>query len=730
MIRKLILATALVLIPVVSQALQLHWASGSNTLSFTAASRCTLIVEAGNGEVALPGEWRLAWTVQNSGPPSIVIDTTYTDTLTAQVALADYTSQAERSARVKTAEFQGKTNTFVTSARYIFDLPAGSAGKFQAIAARVSDEHPNGILVRSPIASFNGGTNAPFPPTIVTATGLHPTNQLTVEVVGTGLASTAAADLVAPDASWSIPLDIVAATDSSLSVSGDTPTDLPASVLQLRSSAGTSSATSLAATTCAQYGAIEFAKFNSAVYVDPNPGVSTKDFAFFYNHGVTTPGLFHLMYIRHVEVPAAAETTLAHAWSTDLAHWTVDTTAFLYGTRAFPSDLTRWDHDNVWAPTIIKGNGSSDTTFMFYTGVDRSQNQSIGYATTTDLNTCDTQWDRHDSPAWTVFSSPWMARRTANGRNCRDPYIFQHPDSAGVYFMVYAALDSASASPSSVGQAVGVARNQTRFLLNRWLHVGHYKSSLSTNNGGIGQVEGPIVFPDRSSPPSWALMFSNAAADSGNKTAVFERQPTGSAGWDTTFTADSTTGWSAPATRLWTKVGGGASDSTVFGWQGTEYLRGPNNTDYLAGFASFGVTHVFSGNPNYTNGAHNVQGIAIGKLNWTGHSFALSPGTVSVINTEGNPAGEVTMSCVEFRPRSNRVSWRITVPTAMQVKFTLYDVLGRSERTLMDRLVRGGPTIVTWDTAANDGSLVRSGMYYARLTFEGGARVTAVPIVR
>ena len=613
---------------------------------------------------------------------------------------------------------------FVTSARYVFDLPQGASGQFQALAVKVSDEHPNGIVVRSPVATFNGGTSRSMPPTILSASGTQPVDQLALDVVGAGLATTVTANLMAPDASWSVPLQIGTATDTSVTISGNIPIELPESVLKLTSSDGTASTMALAAPVCRQYPGIEFPKFNSAVYVDPNPGADTKDFAFFYNHGATSSGLFHLMYIRSMQVPAKVESTLAHAWSRDLVHWTVDTTAFRRGLADFPSDAARWDRVNVWAPSIVKtGDGPSDSTYMFYTGVDRNNEQTIGYATTKDLDTCNTQWDRHDAPVWTVLSNSWMARRPAGARNCRDPYVFAHPDTVGVYFMVYTAVDSATAIPSITTQAVGLLRNIVPGKLNRWAHVGHYASTLASQNGGISEIEGPMVFPDHGSPPGWLLMFSSPGG-AGNFNSVFERQTPGRAAGDTAA-------WVTPPTRLWNYTNGGPSDSTVWGWQGTEYLKGPNNTEYLAGFTSQGVSHLFSANPNYSNGPHLVQGIAIAKLNWTGpRDFGMSVGTVSVINAEGSPTAQVGVRCVEFRPRSNRVSWQITVPTAMKVKLSVYDLLGRTERTVIDELVPAGATTVTWDTRGNSGAPVPSGMYYARLTFDGGARVNALPIVR
>ncbi len=724
MIRNILIALLLAVLPSYAHALDLHWAWGSRSLAYSSATRGTLIVEASIGEPSLPGEWRLAWTAANCGPLSVVLDTTYTDTLTAQIAAAEYQSEADQAAGVSRVEFQGKTNAFVTSARYVFDLPQGASGEFQAFAVKVSDAHPNGIVVRSPIATFNGGTSQSMPPTILSASGTQPVDRLALDVVGAGLATTATATLVAPDESWNVPLQIDSVTDTSVTISGNVPSELPESVLKLTNNDGAASTMALAAAVCRQYPGIEFPKFNAAVYVDPNPGADTKDFAFFYNHGVTTPGLFHLMYIRSIQVPAKVETTLAHAWSRDLVRWTVDTTAFRYGLTEFPSDAARWDRLHVWAPSIIKtGDGPSDSTFMFYTGVDRSNDQTIGYATTKGLDTCNTQWDRHDAPVWTVLSNPWMSRRSSGGRNCRDPYVFAHPDTAGVYFMVYAAIDSATAKPDTLFQGAGLLRNVDNGKLNKWAHVGHYKSALAQQNGGIREIEGPMVFPDHGSPASWFLMFSNPGG-AGDFNSYFERQTIGKAAWDTM-------GWSTPATRLWTYANGGPSDSTVFGWQGTEYLKGPNNTEYLAGFTSQGVSHVFSGNPNYSNGPHLAQGIAIAKLNWTGpRDFGMGVASVSVINAEGSPTAQVGVRCVEFRPRSNRVSWQITVPTAMLVNLRVYDLLSRTERTVLDRLVPAGATTVTWDTRGNSGALVPSGMYYARLTFDGGARVNALPIVR
>ena len=48
-----------------SSALQLRWSSGASDLSFAAATRCTLVVQADPEEGSLPPQWRLLYVVEN-----------------------------------------------------------------------------------------------------------------------------------------------------------------------------------------------------------------------------------------------------------------------------------------------------------------------------------------------------------------------------------------------------------------------------------------------------------------------------------------------------------------------------------------------------------------------------------------------------------------------------------------------------------------------------------------
>jgi hypothetical protein len=56
-----LIALVLVLTPGAAHAIQLHWASGADTLTFTEATRAILVLRADSAEVTLPPQWRLLW---------------------------------------------------------------------------------------------------------------------------------------------------------------------------------------------------------------------------------------------------------------------------------------------------------------------------------------------------------------------------------------------------------------------------------------------------------------------------------------------------------------------------------------------------------------------------------------------------------------------------------------------------------------------------------------------
>jgi len=194
-------------------------------------------------------------------------------------------------------------------------------------------------------------------------------------------------------------------------------------------------------------------------FLDPDPYVLTKEFAFFSN---TVPDtgvdrrlrrdLFHLVYQRTAG-PQAAETMFGHAWSRDLFHWVVDTAAFVV-------DTTRWNSAHVWAPSLVDYQGK---VYMFYAGVDPTGDQSIGYASTSLLDTTDTVWDPARVQVWTARDTRWAVVDPplyGSQTQFRDPFVIPDPDSTGRLLMFYVAHDSVDALLGRGGLSVGVARSE------------------------------------------------------------------------------------------------------------------------------------------------------------------------------------------------------------------------------------------------------------------------------
>jgi flagellar hook assembly protein FlgD len=62
----------------------------------------------------------------------------------------------------------------------------------------------------------------------------------------------------------------------------------------------------------------------------------------------------------------------------------------------------------------------------------------------------------------------------------------------------------------------------------------------------------------------------------------------------------------------------------------------------------------------------------------------------------------------------------------MSVRLAVYDVAGRRRAVLVDGEVPAGVTEVTWNGQGPGGERVASGVYFARLTYGGGAMVSKV----
>jgi hypothetical protein len=147
-------------------------------------------------------------------------------------------------------------------------------------------------------------------------------------------------------------------------------------------------------------------------------------------------------------------------------------------------------------------------------------------------------------------------------------------------------------------------------------------------------------------------------------------------------------------------------------------------------WVEFDVTPAISGNGIYS------FGLTSGSTNSAQYSStegANLPELVVLVNSAAVPSANLAPSTVvgnttprAFALRQNhpnpfgvRTSIRFELPRPGKVRLTVYDVLGRLIRTVVDGHLPAGEHEVPWDARDNGGSLVSSGVYLVRIEAEG-----------
>jgi hypothetical protein len=546
--------------------------------------------------------------------------------------------------------------------------------------------------------TFNGSIGAPYPPALLRAVSNHETALLRVTVMGTGLSSAQTIGVGAPDGLWNVPLAIVEQEESRITATADVPVPLPEATVRVATSAG---ACALAPLPADQIGIADVtsAGNDTVLFCDPEVGSGwyPKDFAFLHNtvYDPTDPqhpwkGLFHLFYIRANRYVADSDTALAHGWSQDLVHWTVDTAAFR------PRHDGGWDDKKVWAPSIVQ---IGNLYYMFYTGVDPGDNQSIGYATTGELGMEPISWDRPNSPVYRAADAGWAWDQAPT--QFRDPFVMQDPDQVkypGRYLLFNAGRDAAF--PTGNRYAIGVARNRAG-TLDLWDDRGHYEATDYNNLKVPGALESPLVVRD-SLTGAWRMFVANADYPlPGDSSTVFITQTVGDSLTDTRAIEWQQRDW------LYHYVG---QDADVIGWQACEHLQ-------------IGDVHFFA--------AFEGNGIGITRLHWDPDSQKFFIAFPSLVDAgRGPPASRVRFYLSELRPTANVVRFRVESPGVIAPQVTVYDVAGRRVRKLTDGRSLQERGEVTWDCRDEAGHSVATGIYFARMTGAGQAQVVRVPIIR
>ncbi len=706
------------LVPQISFALQLRWSTGATDLTFSQNTHALLVVQADSAE-SLPASWVLQWIADSSGVHFMVLDSTQVcrgDS--AQVdSISPPSTAADSVANLITAYFCSVSGPSVPVAYYQVELVGGSRGTLRAVALDAADSNH---VIQSNEATYNAGVAGCFPPVVLRASSTHTTEQLEVTAIGVGLSSALTMTVVGIDSIWSVPLTISARSDSVLIGWADVPAALPASTVEIGSSCS-APGIALLMPDRIPIGEDPGVYVDTVLFRDPNwsstfsASVYPKDFAFYFNSVPTgnplSPwrGLFHLIYIRHNNnydpnyhlgfSPDAPESLLAHAWSYDLQHWQVDKRAFLprYGTGA-------WDALHVWAPSIIQ---IGDSTYMFYTGVDATHNQRIGYVATALLDTSDTQWSLARTVVDSAGNHGSWADSTAAGygsQQFRDPFVIADPDSAGHYLIFMTGEDKKFGSAGYM--IIGGSRNAPG-TLRHWNDIGAYRATDYTHTG-VTIDESPLAMRDSSGTGAWRIFLANAQYNSyGTNSTYFVTEASGRKLADTTL-ADSAGNryWSTPD-NLYTYLG---SDNSLVGWQACEHLQ-------------VGRSHFFA--------AFNGDGVGITQTHWdptTGRFVIGYPSLAGV--GKRDRAGGVRFYLSQLRPGVPAVRFAVELPTRMSPRLVLYDVEGRRVRILTDGSSVLGQREYAWDCRDGRGVPVASGMYFARLTGVGAAWVLRVPIVR
>lgn len=703
------LSLLLMVMPRDASAIRLFWSNGLSDLSITENARAMLIVRADSAEGVLPDAWKLIWTADSSGVQFAALDSLAACELdTARVSAIDLpASPADSAANEITAHFCSAGAAGATTAYYLADLVGGSKGKLKVIALDPVDS----MSVReSNEVTYNGGVDGDYAPTVLRAVSDHQSLQLRVTAVGSGLNGANSMSIMASDSSWILPLTVTSRNDRSLVGVANVAALLPACQAAVGSQTGAASAATLPAD---EEPALEAPQSCGASYfenlLNPPPSplgftIQPKDFAFVRGFVDQTSHRYalHLFYIRHNYwyyqppndqskwQPGLDEKNLGHIWTTDFNSWYGPGGLNLPDTVALSVRPGKFDEFHVWAPSIVQ-NGPFFK--MFYTGVNNAGHQRIGVATSTDLIT----WTPADAPVLTSPQIPWASKNPPSPYNgvqqLRDPFVMEDPLEGDKWLMYFVAVDSIR-SPK---MAVGVATSDN---LVDWTAFNDPFSSVErqTFQGATNVVESPHVFRRNG---QWWMPYTV------NGDQIF---------FETTTSADPTdtvaTHWTNP---IWMRGVTEGQPPELQYWHASEHLR-INSTEYLAAFNDNAI-------------AIDIKGV-FAPANPTVDSLLLSCPELAGVGDREGPGGGVRMTVTRLRWGVPEVGLRLELPSRMAVRLALYDIAGRRRATLIDRELPEGVTDVAWDGRDQEGARVGSGMYFVRLSFAAGSRISKFVMIR
>jgi hypothetical protein len=414
--------------------------------------------------------------------------------------------------------------------------------------------------------------------------------------------------------------------------------------------------------------------------------IQPKDFAI-----VASRDSFHIFYTRQdYDLPSSQTAKIiGHKRSHDLYNWDPDE-------HTMHSVVVRaglWDASHVWAPTIIKKPGDI-TYYMLYTGVDSSNVQRIGIATSTDLNV----WTQDTAPTYQASSVNWAQLGTTE---FRDAFVMADPDSIGRYLLYFVTKTQARKR-----LVVGLARTNRLdpSNLRDWKDPQPLWSTDSLTSGAAF-IESPHAFQDPGD--RWWLFYTGYNTGTGKDSAFVTYQTN-----DVSPADLDTTRWSAPDT-LYRSLGG---DQKLQFWHASEYLGWAPGYEYLLAF---------------NDSEHSVS---ISQVSWHGpHTFVLTdscpPSTVLEVSA-GTGTARIELEVLGAQPGKAPIAFRVHAPVRTPVELTIFDMAGRRVRTLVDGELTAGVSEARWDGRGTGGHSPASGIYFARLSAAGGQRIAKLVLLR
>jgi hypothetical protein len=699
------LILALLVFPATSTAIELRWSTGATNLSFTIATRCTLIAEADSAELHLPGEWRLLWLANCQMQPLTVATPTEGP---AEACDIHYPATlAEVASNIVTVGFCSAATGAPRSAMYVLDLPAGSAGKLKIIALD-PDGPDSSAVIQSVEASFNGGLDGSYPMAVLRVTSDHSSNELRVNVVGSGLAAARSATVVTTTLP-EVPLAITSQNDSSLAASAIIPAALPPASVLVAGVEGSIASLAIPADPLVQTELPD-----SAVYTDPDSTIYPKDFTLFYASTPIGGGIwqtrFHIFYIRACKtgqcaMPDSDQTWFGHAWSTNLVNWAWDIHAFHVS-----DNRGQWDAGMIWAPSIVL---DGTRFYMFYTGVDTSGNQSIGFASTDNLD-LPSHWSRQPEPVLTPFGSSWVKREQP--WQFRDPFVMPDPASPLTRYLMFFTARDTTVFPDGPAphtfNTVGVARSAD-YHISTWTHLGNYPST-NFSHTLVTDLESPHVFADaghlsgsQANHAFWRIMYTDGNWSDWTRAILFTTKRADDI--QTPLTDRDSTHWSNEPTPLYPYLHLTAT-SVEFGHQASEVMR--------------------FGNAWYWGGYDGTD-LRFRSLIWEPDSINFHLQNVEVLDVgKAGPEVEPRFTLVQWARGAERAEFRVELPGTTRGSIRVYDVTGRRVRTLLDGQLSRGSSTVAWDGRDGHGARVGSGVYFVRLKVSRRSYVLRLPMLR